>query len=117
MTRPSRTLAGLSHVRTRRGLAAWLLWMLFDGGAAHAAGEFDRFNDPDDGAFDLSEWLLDQKGFLPVPIIITEPAVGFGGGVMLAFFRESIREAANQKAPDGRLTPPEGGSGPEYTLT
>ena len=30
--------------------------------------------DPEDGQIDLSEWLLDRKGLLPVPIVITEPA-------------------------------------------
>jgi len=30
------------------------------------------FTDPEDGAFDASEWLLDKKGFLPVPIIVTD---------------------------------------------
>ena len=50
------------------------------------------FTDPEDGAFDASEWLLDRKGFLPVPIIITEPAIGYGGGAAVLFFRESIRE-------------------------
>ena len=33
------------------------------------------FRDPVDGRFDTSRWLLDHKGFLPVPIVITEPAV------------------------------------------
>jgi len=73
----------------------------------HAAGWFDQLKDPDDGEFDLSDWLLDRKGFLPVPIVITEPAVGFGGGVMATFFRESIREAASRTTEDGRLTPPD----------
>jgi hypothetical protein len=31
------------------------------------------FKDPEGGAIDLSQWLLDRKGFLPVPIVITEP--------------------------------------------
>jgi len=66
-----------------------------------------RFIDPDDGQFDMSNWLLDAKGFLPVPIIITEPAIGYGGGVMALFFRESMREVASQKTEDGRLTPPD----------
>ena len=65
------------------------------------------FTDPEDGALDASEWLLDKKGFLPVPIVITEPAVGYGAGAALLFFRESIRERA-QKAGEGhRLTPPD----------
>ena len=64
------------------------------------------FLDPEDGQFDLSEWLLDRKGLLPVPIVITEPAVGFGGGLMAVFFRESIREAAGRSS-GGRVTPPD----------
>jgi len=53
----------------------------------------------------MSEWLLDRKGFLPVPVIITEPAVGYGAGLFALFFRQSIREAAaNAK---GRMEPPD----------
>jgi hypothetical protein len=63
--------------------------------------------DPQDGAFDTSEWLLDRKGFLPVPIIVTEPAVGYGGGLALLFFRESIREAAARSREGGHVTPPD----------
>jgi hypothetical protein len=72
---------------------------------AKADGFFDAFRDPEDGAFDASEWLLDQRGFLPVPIVITEPAVGYGGGVALLFFEESMRDAAS-RAKDGHVTPP-----------
>jgi hypothetical protein len=35
----------------------------------------------EDGQLDISNWLIERKGFLPVPIVITEPAVGLGGGV------------------------------------
>jgi len=52
----------------------------------------EKFIDPKDGKFDASDWLLKQKGFLPVPIIITEPAIGYGGGAGLMFFHESIDE-------------------------
>jgi hypothetical protein len=72
-----------------------------------AAGLLDGFLDPDDGQLDLSDWLLDRKGFMPVPIIITEPAVGYGGGVMALFFRESIRDAATRGQETGRLAPPD----------
>jgi len=40
-----------------------------------------RFIDPADGQFDLSAILEHPHGFLPVPIVVTEPAVGYGGGV------------------------------------
>ena len=53
---------------------------------AYAASFYDQFIDPTDGKFDASHWLLSRKGFLPVPIIITEPAVGYGGGAALLFF-------------------------------
>jgi len=65
------------------------------------------FRDPQDGAFDASEFLLDKKGFLPVPIVITEPAIGFGGGAALLFFRESLREREAYVKPGERLTPPD----------
>ncbi|WP_341679251.1 BamA/TamA family outer membrane protein [Niveibacterium sp. SC-1] len=65
------------------------------------------FTDPEDGAFDASEWLLDKSGFLPIPIVITEPAVGYGGGVALAFFSESMRDAAAHAKETGHVVPPD----------
>jgi hypothetical protein len=50
------------------------------------------FRDPQDGAFDLSDWLLKRKGFLFVPSIITEPSVGFGGAAAVIFFHSSYSE-------------------------
>jgi hypothetical protein len=61
------------------------------------------FTDPEDGALDASAWLLEKKGFLPVPMIITEPAIGYGAGAALLWFRESIGERRAQ----GRLSPPD----------
>ncbi len=58
---------------------------------------FEGFKDPKDGAFDASRWLIDQKGFLPVPVIITEPAVGYGAGAGLLFFHQSVRDAQKAK--------------------
>ncbi|HEX5091158.1 MAG TPA: glyceraldehyde-3-phosphate dehydrogenase, partial [Burkholderiales bacterium] len=63
--------------------------------------------DPEDGAFDASEWLLERKGFLPVPILITEPAVGYGAGLGLLFFRESIGEMAKRGRRGSQVTPPD----------
>ena len=42
--------------------------------------------DAEDGKFDISEYLASARGFFPVPIIITEPAVGFGIGAAVAYF-------------------------------
>ena len=42
-----------------------------------------------DGAFDVSDFLIHKNGFIPVPIIITEPALGgFGGGVVPVFIKK-----------------------------
>ncbi len=57
---------------------------------AFAASFMEKFIDPKDGKFDLSDWLLKQKGFLPIVDIITEPAVGYGLGFGLLFFHESF---------------------------
>jgi hypothetical protein len=61
---------------------------------ARAGGLADAFIDPQDGMFDTSEWLLTRKGFLPVPILITEPAVGYGAGAALLFFHDSDKGAS-----------------------
>jgi len=43
--------------------------------------------DPADGQFDVGPVLERASGFLPLPIIGTEPAVGFGGGIAAMFLR------------------------------
>jgi hypothetical protein len=43
-----------------------------------------------DGAFDLSDYIIDAHGFIPVPILITEPALGgFGGGLIPVFIQKN----------------------------
>ena len=78
-------------------MVRWLSWeilrnaflagtVLLDIGARPAQA-FDwraNFIDPDDGGFDVSG-LLGRGGFIPVPIIITEPAVEGGLGIMGQF--------------------------------
>ncbi|MEC9431783.1 MAG: hypothetical protein VYD87_02655 [Pseudomonadota bacterium] len=51
----------------------------------------DRFFDPVDGEPDLSELLL-RGGFIPVPIVITEPAVNGGLGLVGYFVRLPAEE-------------------------
>ena len=46
-----------------------------------------RFFDPEDGQLDLSYFLENPRGFLPIPIVITEPAIGYGGGLAGMFLR------------------------------
>jgi hypothetical protein len=42
--------------------------------------------DAEDGKVDIGDYLSSASGFLPVPIIITEPAVGYGAGLAVAYF-------------------------------
>jgi hypothetical protein len=44
------------------------------------------FKDPEDGALDMGAFLESPGGFFPIPIIITEPALGYGGGAAICFF-------------------------------
>ena len=42
--------------------------------------------DSSDGKFDLSQYIIDANGFIPIPYIITEPALGgFGGAIAPVF--------------------------------
>ncbi|WP_232525252.1 BamA/TamA family outer membrane protein [Motilimonas pumila] len=66
-----------------------------------AASVFDQMIDPQDGQLDMSQWILNNAhGFMPVPFLITDPAVGTGGGVALIFFHET------QEQKDYRLANP-----------
>lgn len=53
------------------------------------------FRDTLDNALDMSTFLTEKKGVLPVPMFITEPAVGYGGGMALSYFHGSIMEKGN----------------------
>lgn len=57
--------------------------------AQEKPGSASPFRDSVDGAIDLSDWLLNKKGFLLVPTVITEPSVGFGGAGALVFYHSS----------------------------
>jgi len=72
-----------------------LCFALLSSGRAQAGGfggMSEWFNqnmiDPQDGKMDMSNYLSGRTGFLPVPIIITEPAVGFGLGAAAAYFHQ-----------------------------
>src|SRR4051812_20337949 len=55
--------------------------------AAEAQTTGSRFRDPEDGKLDLSRFLAQPRAFLPVPLIVTEPAVGYGAGLAGMFVR------------------------------
>jgi hypothetical protein len=83
--------------------------------AAAAAASFDAraddqplsFRDPEDGQFDMSDFLLEHKGALPVPVVVTEPAVGYGLGLGLLFFSGPMADtASNDTGETGNRIPP-----------
>lgn len=56
------------------------------------------FTDALDGQFDIGEHLAENAyGFLPIPMIITEPALGYGGGVVGLFMHETEEEKQKRK--------------------
>lgn len=70
-----------------------------------------QMRDPEDGAFDATAYLA-KGGFLPMPFLITEPAVGFGGGIALTFLHDPLREDPWRKrdaaeVSGGRKAPPD----------
>ncbi len=64
----------------------------------------NQFTDSIDGKVDVSNWPLDNMvGFFPIPLVITEPAVGYGGGGALLFFKPQVDKNGNRditKKPD-----------------
>ncbi len=54
-----------------------------------------------DHAFDVSDWVITKKGFIPMPIIITEPSLGgFGIGMTAIFI-----DPNDPKVVDGKYYP------------
>ncbi|MFZ4284997.1 glyceraldehyde-3-phosphate dehydrogenase [Variovorax sp. HJSM1_2] len=95
----------MNRLRASAG-AAVLLWLL--GGLCQPAwAMLEGFTDAEDGQFDMSDWLVERKGFLPIPIVITEPAVGYGGGVAFMFLRNSMAETAQKAKETGLNIPPD----------
>jgi hypothetical protein len=52
-----------------------------------------HYKSPQDGAFDISGFLDETYGFLPLVTVITEPAVGYGLGAAVAFLDKPLGEA------------------------
>lgn len=65
----------------------WLCLMaLLLNGFAAAQKHRPPLKDSLDGAFDLSDYIIEANGFVPVPLIITEPALGGFGGALIPIF-------------------------------
>ena len=74
-----------------------VITILIISNSVFSASMMDNLIDPEDGMLDLSHYLAEQKGFLPIPTIITEPAVGYGLGAALVFLHDPL----SGRLPDG----------------
>jgi hypothetical protein len=92
-------------VRNRRA-ALCASCILCAASPAALAGWTDRFVDESDGQFDLSDHLLKYRGALPIPLVITEPAIGYGGGIALAYFGQSFADRAEASRARGEPVQP-----------
>lgn len=61
------------------------------------------FRDSVDNAIDMSDWLLNKKGFLLVPSVITEPAVGYGALAAAVYFHSSYTDKSGPPSMSGLL--------------
>src|SRR4051794_28381365 len=84
-----------------RGLVA----VAADASTQQAAAQPDLFHDPDDGAFDVSNFLSTRVGFLPIAMPITEPAVGYGLGIGLTFFHDTPKAVTYPGQPPRVIMP------------
>lgn len=76
------------------------------------------FKDSLDQKLDLSDWVLTANGFLPVPSLITEPALGGFGGALFAVFVDSntpYRDSVDGEVVLSRAKPNFYGAGGAYT--
>lgn len=67
----------------------FLVLFAFKLNAQESKKPFAVFRDSLDQAIDISDFLLNKKGFLLVPSIITEPAVGYGALGAAVYFHSS----------------------------
>ncbi|MEL4016150.1 BamA/TamA family outer membrane protein [Dryocola clanedunensis] len=84
-----------------------LLCLLSVGLGLPAAVSASGFIDDTDGMLDMSEYLTDNRyGFLPIPVVITEPAVGYGGGLFGLFLHDTADSENSKARQNGKMIPP-----------
>jgi hypothetical protein len=70
----------------------FLTIFLINAEAQDSTKKISVFTDSLDHAYDMSDWLLKKQGFLLVPVLITEPAVGYGAMAAAVIFHSSYSE-------------------------
>ncbi|MCK8079638.1 BamA/TamA family outer membrane protein [Vibrio sp. 1CM24A] len=67
-------------------------------GALFSSVSYGSFFDAMDDQFDMGHHIAENAvGFLPVPVLITEPAVGYGGGLVGVFMHETDEQKQQRK--------------------
>ncbi|MGL1886399.1 MAG: BamA/TamA family outer membrane protein [Reichenbachiella sp.] len=58
--------------------------------------KMQMFRDTLDNNMDISDWLMNYHGVLPVPAIITEPAIGYGVGMALVYLEQPKKKSVSE---------------------
>lgn len=97
----------------------YLLLLVFCFGTLFAFGQKNiSFKDSLDHKFDLSDWVLKANGFIPIPYVITEPALGnFGGALFTVFIDQNTpyQDSIDAKLVTTHVKPNIYGGGGGYT--
>lgn len=81
----------MENKKTTKKSVLFLLCMILSFNVLNAQKHHAVLKDSLDGAFDLSDFLIYANGFIVVPTIITEPAVGgFGAAVAPIFLKKRV---------------------------
>lgn len=96
----------------------YLLLLFFVSSIGVMAQKNVSLKDSLDGKLDLSDWVLKANGFIPVPMLITEPALGdIGGGLFAVFVDQNTPylDSINGQIVKTRVKPNIYGGGAAYT--
>ena len=75
---------------SRYELLLFLFSMVFSCVNSQSEKKQASVKDSLDGKFDLSDYIINENGFVPIPYIITEPALGgFGGALFPVFIKKA----------------------------
>jgi hypothetical protein len=80
-----------------------ILSICLNASAQEKKRSLSAFRDSVDQAIDISNWLINKKGVLLVPSIITEPSVGYGVAAGAVFFHSSYSEKKGPPSMTGVL--------------
>jgi hypothetical protein len=81
----------------------FLIFFFLNVDAQESQKKISVFKDSTDNAYDISDWLIRKQGFLLMPSIITEPAVGYGAVLAAIYFHSSYTEKKGPPSMSGIL--------------